>query len=328
MLKETQKHLDDLKAAGFDIGSLETQIKDPILEKQADRLIGGGILRQQEFNQYMTRTTEEKKALEAQVTKLAALHDSADSLKGNDAVYQEALKVIAAQEEALIAGGWDEEEVKALSLKAVPALKAKIDTASKTEPIKKEEENGMPTNFDPKNYIDLETYQAGGANLIYGSVALNAKVQAAMLKAQQLGIPLTDENINSLAETIRKTVEAGGTIDTAIDINFGISTKEKEVDIENQKKAVAAAREEGLAQGRKEGGIPTRMVSRETHPLSKLTHVKTEDPEKVDLNNVPKNKFGDTEIYRTRGDKNSRIENAEAFHEKVLQREGNLMAAE
>ncbi len=326
MKVETQKVIDDLKAAGFDISSLETQIKNPILEKQADRVLGDGILRQREFSQYMTKTTEEKKALEKQVQELAALHDSADSLVGNDAVYQEALKVIAAQEAALINAGYDEEEIKALSLKATTDLTKKI-TETKVDPTKKKEEDEMP-NIDLSKYIDLETYQAGVANSIYGSVALNAKTQAAMLRAQQLGIPLTNENINSLAETIRKTVEAGGTIDDAIDKNFGISAKEKEVEIENQKKAVEAAHAEGLAQGRKEGGIPTRSVSRDVSPFSKLSHIKTEEPEKIDPNNVPKNKFGDPEIFRTRGDVNSRIANAEAFHDKVLQREGNSMSAE
>lgn len=325
MLQATQKHLNDLKEAGFDISALESQIQNPILEKQADRLMGGGILRQQEFSQYMTKTTEEKKILEAQVKQLAALHDSADSLVGNDAVYREALELIAKQEAALITAGYDEEEVKALSLSSTTKLTEKLKPENKPVISNKETEDDMG-KVDLSDYIDNKTFQAAAANQIYGSVALNSKVQAAMLKAQRLGIELTDENVGSIAENLRKTIEAGGTIDDAIDKNFGISAREQVVAEENQKKAVDAARAEGLAEGLKQGGVPRRSVSTEGHPLSKISHVKAVETEKVTFDNVPENKFGDKEIYKTRGNANSRIANAQNFHEKVLARESNLSA--
>lgn len=316
----TKKHLEDLKRNGFDVSSLENQINsNPVLDKAADGLIGGGILRQQEFSRYMTKTNEEKVALEARVKELAARHDAVDALKGDETLYSAALKVITDQEDALIAAGFNEEEVKNLSFVNKEKLKQVPEKVETQQPvINKETETKNVA--DEKNYLDIETFQAQQANLIYGNVAMTARVQGAFDKARKLGIDLKDEVSVNLAENMRKGIEAGKNIDQIFDEQFGFSAAEKAAQEADVDKRIKEAEARGRAEAYKEVGVPKRFVSREKHAIfDNIVPVKVEEkrtPREELLKDLPRNKFGDVEFRLLRGDKDDRISRAALAYER------------
>lgn len=330
---KTAQFLEDLKSKGFDVAILESQINsNPVLEKQAQNIIGGGILRQQEFSQYMTKTREEKAVLEKQVKELAALHDSAGALEGNTEIYKAALEVIAEQEDLLIKAGFDEEEVKQLSFAKKKGLTDLVTNipSPKIEPviITKENEN-MANEVDTSKFIDIDTFQTASANNIYGSAALSARINAALRRADKLKIEVKDETINNLAEILRKGVEAGKNIDTVFDETFGFTVTEKLQQEEAQKKAVEDARALGRSEGLKEAGIPVRRV---THvgppsPLSNLFESRkvVVEEKKTTPGEVIRNAKGEVDYAAMRGSREqrraARLENAENFHDQVLERE-------
>lgn len=327
----TKKHLEDLKRSGFDVSSLESQINtNPVLDKVADNLIGGGILRQREFSQYMTKTSEEKVALEKQVKELAALHDSAGSLQGNDETYKAMLQAIADREELLIKAGFDEEEVKNLSFTTgnrENVLNKKVEDKPVVETKVEEKVVTKPT--DDKTYIDVETFQAQQANTIYGNIAMTAKVQGAFDRARELGIKVAPEVSNNLAENVRKGIDAGKTIDTIFDEQFGFSAAEVANREAKHLQDVKDAEARGRAEAFKEGP-PQRHVSREKHAIfDNISPIKVEDtrkPREELLKDLPRNKFGDVEYRLLRGDKDDRITRAAIHYENV--QNGSLANAE
>lgn len=306
----TKKYLDHLKAKGFDVSSLETQINgSPILEKVAASEIGGGLLRQQEFTSYMNREREERKALEEKVQQLASLHDSAGALSANPEAYKEALSTIASIEEFLISEGYNEEEVRKLSLVSKQGLTELIketekqpptNTPAKETPAKKEDEE---MTIDTSNFVDIKTFQEQSANNILGNVHLSARIAAATNRATKMGIEVTDEMLTKLPDNLRTGSESGKNIDQIFDETFGFSERQKVLDKEKYDKDMADAEARGRAAAAQEFGVPNRQVTRQADhsPVFRnITKTERKVEEKVDLDKVPTNKFGDAEYFRTR----------------------------
>lgn len=324
----TRKHLDDLARDGFDVSSFEAQINNnPILEKVAEKKIGGGLLRLDDYSRFMSKTKEENLALENKVKELAALHDSSGALQGNEDVYKVALQVIADQEAALIAAGFDEAEVKELSF----ANKTKLTVPSEKKVDKvivKPEEKIVP-NFDEKTYIDAETFNKQQEQTIYNNITMTGLVQEAFEKARALGIKVAPEVARNLASNVFNGVKVGKTIDQVFDEQFGFSATEAIKREEKHAQDVKDAEARGRAEAFKEGP-PQRHVSREKHAIfDNISPVKIEDtrkPREELLKDLPRNKFGDVEYRLLRGDKDDRITRAAIHYENV--QNGSLANAE
>lgn len=323
----TIQHLADLKKAGFDVSSLEHQMSaSPILNQRGDQLMGGGILRQAAFTKASQDRAEKIKELEDQIAELTTMQGAGVSV--DSPIYKAALEVISEQEQLLINAGFSEDEVKKLSEKAV--AKAPVVPTTKKEPpvvppVKKEIEGN--NDMDTSNFLDLDTFQQQSENQVFGNASLSALTQHAMLEAQKLGIEIPREKAANFGHNLRKALTEGKTIDQFVDDEFGLTAKRKEVDEANRKKEIDDARAAGKAEGFKEAGVPRRVVTRTgKHPIydniTSRREVGQQQQEKQDDGNkeIPTNKWGDKEIYRTRGDKFSRIQAAEDYHEKVLER--------
>lgn len=340
MNASTIQHLADLKKAGFDTSSLENQMKgSPILDKRGDALMGGGILRQAEF----TKITQDKARLERElnekVAELARIQTA--GVSENSPAYQAALQVISDQQDLLIKAGFDENEVKALSEKAIEKAGKDIQQQQQQQQSQQQQQTNpqqqqqQQTNenregeMDTSNLLDLDTFQKQTVDNIFGQATLSAKIQHRLNLANRLGIDIPAEKIDNLGLNLRNAVAEGKNIDQFLDEDLGITAKQKEVNDAARQKEIDDARAAGRADGLKEAGVPRRMVTRtQKHPIydnitpRRENGQQQENKEKDDdgSKDVPRNKWGDPEIFRTRGDKHSRIQAAEDYHEKVLER--------
>src|SRR5690348_15255171 len=114
MLKETEQTLSDLEKAGFDVSHLRRQITTvPILEAQADNILGKGILRHDAFTRNSQARAEEIKKLQGQIAQLQAAQN-AGAGEGTD-LYNAALEVINEQQQMMLSAGFSEEEVTNIS---------------------------------------------------------------------------------------------------------------------------------------------------------------------------------------------------------------------
>lgn len=329
----TIQHLADLKKAGFDTSSLENQMNaSPILNQRGDQLIGGGVLRLQEFTKTNQQRTQKIKELEDQVAELKTLQTA--GVSESSPIYKAALEVIVQQQQLLIDAGFSEEEVKKLSEKAVIAAEDKTKVVPppvvKEPPIKTEKEKEDDMVIDTSNFLDLDTFQQQSENQIFGSATLAAKIQHKLNRAQKLGIDVPDEKVDNLGLNLRNAVAAGKNIDQFLDEDLGITAKQKEVDEAARKKELDDARAAGRADGLKEAGVPRRVVTRtDKHPIydnitSRRENIQPQENKDDGNKEIPRNKWGDEEVFRTRGDKNSRIQAAEDYHVKVLERTEQL----
>jgi hypothetical protein len=322
MNAQTRQHLDDLRRAGFDISGLEQQINSsPVLDRQADNLIGGGILRQQAFTRITQEKANEVKTLQDQITQLTAL--KAAGAGENDAAYKAALAVIAEQENLLLAY-YDEEEIKALSARAVQnAVDKIIPQPQQHQPpanipsAKVEDDMG---NIDTSKFLDTDTYRKETEAQVFGNVALTAMINNAMLEAQKLGVQIPQEKITSLGVDMRNALAQGRQVPEFIDEHFGLAAKRIEAAETARTKELEDARNQGYAEGAKSGGVPRRAATKVHHPLDGVVSNRRPQEKIETPTEVPKNKFGDAEIYRMRGDRNSRIESAVAYMDKVIDR--------
>lgn len=322
----TRKHLDDLAKEGFDVSSLETQINNnPVLEKVAERRIGGGMLRLEDYSRFMGIAKQKEIELENKVKELAALHDSANSLKGNEDTYNAALQVIADQEAALITAGFDEEEVKNLSF--VNKTKLVIPAGNKDEKVIPKSEDKTVDKIDEKTYIDAATFNKEQEKTIFNNIAMTSLIQEAYDRARTLGIKVLPEVSRNLATNLFKGTEAGKSIDQIFDEQFGFSAAEKVAQEAAQKKEVEEAFARGRAEGKKEEPYQ-RSVTREKHPVFdsiQQTRVVTKENVEELRKNIPVNKHGDQEFYRLRGGKENRIASAADYSIRVQEHGGSLV---
>lgn len=329
MNEATRQHIEDLKKAGFPVGELEKAINsNPILDKKADQIIGGGILRQQAFTRITQQRADEVKKLENQIAQLQGMKNAG---AGEDSqLYKAALEVIQEQEQLLIDAGFSEDEVKALTEKATRKAEEQ-PTKQAQPPAKKEniedEEGDDMSKVDTSNLVDLDTFQKQMENSIFGGATLAAKIQTKVNEATRLGVEIPSEKIDNLGLNLRNAIGEGKNIDQFLDEDLGIKAARETKAAADRQKEIDDARAAGYAEGQKESGVPRRIVSKtQKHPIydniqPHQVETKTEQSEDKE---VPKNKYGDSEVFRTRGDRNSRIAAGAAYHEKVLARVDQL----
>lgn len=328
---KTRDFLDSLKADGFNVSSLETQINSsPVLEQKAKMKIGGSVLRQETFTRSMQDANATKQTYETKIRELAAAHDTSDLLKngdGNNPAYIAALEVIANHEKLLLDAGYSEEDIKELSYKDLKLTPAKVkDPEPKV--VTKEKDDLMPQ--DMSKYIDVETLEKQSEMGVYVSVGTQNLISAALEEARDLGIKVPREKILSLTAELKRKVDAGENVVNIIDQHFDLPTARIAYTKATHDKEIAEAREAGRVEGLKESGTPSRRVTRlGESPVTASQNIRrtsTREPERVTEKDVPRNKYGDAEVYRTRRSADDRVSRQIEHFEKVT--EGTHVAAE
>lgn len=341
MNENTKRILDDLRKAGIDTTTIENQLKvSPILDKQADHIIGGGILRQQEYTRYMNQVSEEKKKLDQQVRELATLHDASQTTQ----LPQAALDTMKKMEEALIATGeYDEESVKQVSYIGQRALKDMVQKQPEKPVVEQIQDRMTNPNFnaqlDATRYVDVDTLQAQLNNMAVGGVTTNLEINAAMEELKDLGIKIDRAKVRQFQNNLISGFQVGKNLDTILDETFEVSKAKQaklDADIENRiKEAAEKARAEAL----KEAGVPsTKKFKFGRHPILdrkrdsernvsvQQTNGNTDGkaPENLNLNKeLPTNKYGDVEIYKLRRGREERLQNAVDLNDKVMEHYAN-----
>lgn len=329
---ETRRILDDLKKDGLDITGIERQLQtDPFLDKKIDARLGGGILRQEEFTRITNQFQRTEKDLQAQVNKLAALHDNVDSLIGNDILYKNALETITELEDALVAAGANPDEVKKVSYETKSGLTNFLENPAnkKIETKVDDKEGDKDMSVDMSKYVDNETYQRSLAQIGTGAILVADKMNDAKTRARELGIQVTSEMSSKLHARMQSDFLTGKVpFEQIADEVLGISVKEKEVSVAAQQKAIDDAVAKGRAEGRAEtekefGGAPRRQVGRIESPIYARMQRQTDTfvlPEKAGLKTredgkieVPVNAAGEPELWKTRGDRSTRVGRASAL---------------
>jgi hypothetical protein len=336
MKPETRKFLDDMRASGMDISSIENQIaSNPFIENKADSLIGGSILRQQDYQSKMNILRDEENKIKNQAQQLATLHDAKDT---GVALPQEALDAIVALETELINTGlYDEDSVRNVSYKGKQSLisltnPTQPNNNSATNPIKKEEP-AMKTGADDRDFVEVNQFERGVANMAYGNMAVAAKLNLALDEARSLGLNITREQVDQFTKNAVTGIEKDGkSIDQIIDESFGLNTARQAAAAANEAKRLADERAAGYAEGLKVGGVPNRTrLNRGRHPIlgRKTPEIVNSaadgnsfanDKGQIDMSKVPKNEVGDPKLFLLRGDRASRVEKASESFGKLMDR--------
>lgn len=334
MKKETKQVLDDLKARGIDVSSIERQItNDPLAEKAADNIIGGGILRQQNYSRFMNETQERDRKVQETAQRLATLHDA----KGQVTLPQETLDTIEVMEKALIETGmFTEESVKELSYhgkKPLIEAREEDDKDKGKQPNNDRRISVANENLDLSKYVDEETHRASLANIAFGSIATNLQINAGMEELKQLGIPITREKVKQFEEKLRDNFSRGdGNLDKILDEVFEVSKAKAAKDQINYDAKVKEEVSKQVAEALKENGATNRVgrLVRRSSPVfgrnrpafvdsSKTTENGNgykDDKGNIDVSKLPKNKEGDPLLFTARGDRDSRVNKAtESFIE-------------
>lgn len=333
MKPETRQHLNDLAKAGFDVSSLERQItSSPLLEAQADRLIGGGILRQDVFTRNSQANAEKVRELESQISQLQTLANNGAG--ENSPLYQAALEVINEQQRIMIEAGFSEEQVEKIAKDALEAAKTKTPQTQQPPPQQKNNQQPPPANQGAgdmgnqnENYLDIDTYQKQTEAQVFGNASLAAIISRKLNKAEKLGIEVSDKDVAAIGSNLRDAMAQGKQIEQFLDEKLGITAKQKELDEANRQKEIDEAFNRGKSEGMKEGGTPRRVVTKnERHPIYDNIQRRAEEPQQqnTDDNNnsnkqVPRNKWNDPEVFRTRGSKEERVMAFADAHQKTLE---------
>lgn len=324
--ENTLKIINDLKAAGLDISSLERQILvNPLADKQADLHLGGGILRQSEYTRYMNDLKTKENTLNQQLNQLASLHDVENS---GVQLSQEQKDAIKKMEDALIATGeFEEESIKSLSRIAMkPVVNVKKPDIN-TNLNSNLNQNQNPNNFqqpDLSKYVDVNTLQSSLANMAYGGIATSMEIQAAIDEVKGLGIKVDRAKVREFQEKLRTGYEAGKNLDQIVEETFEVSKAleaKTNQEIENR---INTETERRLAEKLKEAGVPetNKFSNSRRHVLFDKNRKpqNVEPPKEGDppANELPRNKFGDTEIFRGRRNREDRMQGASVVLDEVM----------
>lgn len=341
---QTLAVLADLKKAGLDTTSLEQQMKvDPIKEKSADNIIGGGILRLADYTRFAGDYKRKEEDLEKRVVELATRHDSLAHLTEGSDAYKEMADHIAILEKALMdTDEFSEESIKNISFVGKQKLEALIkqptannDNPPNPNPEKKEGNNDMPANFDPnKTYVDADDLRTSQANLAFGTLTTGLKLQAALEEIKALGISVTREKVDELEKHMHENFSKGsGSLDEVLDKTFDLTNIRATKATEARQRELDEARVAGRSEGLKEAGVPERKLTRlgshvildskvigNRNSVEKPTDSLRDDNGKIDPTKLPRNAAGEIEHYKLRGDRASRLNRAANLFNEVSEK--------
>lgn len=330
MKKETRQILDDLKAKGMDISSIENQFRvNPLLEKAGDEIIGGGILRQANYQQYMNKVTLQEKQIQEQARQLATLHDA----NAQGILPQAALDTMKAMEDALMETGlFTEESIKEISALGRKPLEDLINKPVVLPPARREEDN-MGKDIDLSKYVDTETYEKSMGNIALGSIMTNMQITSAFDEIKKLGIEVTPEKVEKVQEAIKQGFAQGnGNLGDIFEKTFEVSKVREakaneaiEVRIQEEAGKLVAERmkKENLPGRGNFRGSPSPVFGRKrpiyTNSESGQTGYKDAEGN-IDISKLPKNSEGDPKLFLTRGDRTSRVAGASDLFNNIMEK--------
>lgn len=340
MNAQTQAVLNDLIKAGIDVSSIVNQTKvNPILDKQVDNIVGGGILRQAEYTRLSNEIIRKENDYKKQIQELASSHDTLSSLDQNSELYKALLAKTTALEDALVETGlYTEDSIKNVSFKEKSAVEKLITDPPVKAPIIDDNNdnsgkgNNMP-NFDPtKSYVDADELQLTTANMATGSILMNMKITAMMDEAKRLGVEVTPTHLDKFNNSfVTNVVRGNKKVEDVFDEVFELSTIRATKATEARTKEITDARAAGRAEALKEMGVPARQITklgshsildsktigRASTPTNKNSML--DDAGNIDPTKVPVNDRGEVERYKMRGSKEDRYSRAAASMANVTE---------
>jgi hypothetical protein len=266
--KNVETVLSNLQKYGVSSDLISNLQKELDKNKNADKYLESGIIRRNQFTEYVTKAEEEKKVLENKVKELATLHDVSSSHSLDDETKKSLLEKVTAIEDFLIEEGYDEDEVRKISFKEKQTLTESkrvenLEAENKTKELlqAKEEEEEMPS----KNYVDEETLnshvQTGMATMAMNTMAVNSQVLRFARKYEKLyGKDADDNLIDSFPEKVLESISKGEqkTVDQIADEHFKLSDRVEKNREDEVSRRIEAARIEERNKISKETGIPSR----------------------------------------------------------------------
>lgn len=342
---QTLKILEDLKKAGLDTSTIENQLRvDPIKEKQADSILGGGILRLADYTRFAQEYNTKNAQLQSQLSELATRQGAIGLLTKDSEAYKEMAEHIETLERALVeADHFTEESVKNVHAMSQERL-AKLITDSTTNPPnpnldlnKAKEGDDMPANFDPTKFVDVDSFKISQANLAMGSVLTNMEVNARIRELDDLGIKYTPQQLRELQVSLHKQLSGSGSVEGAFEETFKLSEVRTTKQAEEIKRQVDEARAAGYAEAKKEDGVPARKtnllggrhVILDSKTIGKSSNETVQadsirdDKGQIDPTKLPRNKDGEVERYKLRGSREARLARAGALMDQVQEHYAN-----
>lgn len=339
MNAQTLAVLNDLKSKGLDTSSLEAQVKaNPILDKQMDSIIGGGLLRQSEYTRLSNEIVRKEEDYKKQIQDLASSHDAMKGLDQNSELYKALLERTTALEEVLIETGlYDEDSIKNVSFKEKKAIEELITTPPKKDPALNSERK-IEVTFDPtKNYVDADELQLTTANMATGSILMNMRLNRMTEEARTLGINITSELQEKFDRAfVTNVVQGNKKVEEVFDEVYGLSTVRQTKAEELRQKELTDARAAGRAEGLQEAGVPSRQIThlgrhsildsksigKNSNIINKKDDFRNEEGN-LDPTKLPRNDRGEVERYKLRGSKEDRLAKANAGMAAVTEHYAN-----
>lgn len=337
----TLKIIKDLEDAGFDMNSVKDQAnKNPILDRAADSVLGGSLLRRQEFTQFKEQKETEVASLKEQIRNLAANQDNLKNFEEGSELYKAALEVIETQRANLIAAGFEPEEVKQLSFKEETDLKVALNKGAELGNRNTEEERRTKEMPDREDYVNAKDFQTVLANVAGGSLVGGLRAQNQLRKAEKLGIEITDSLAENFERNLLSGLEKGKSYEQIADETFGFAAKIEENRKKEEDTRVESRVREQVAQALKDAGVNTVPTTYRNKGLvnnlrSRELALAGGEDKKLDMegssgsklvngHKLPANKHGDIEYHRLRGSKPDRMQHASAMLGDMIEKNPDL----
>jgi hypothetical protein len=359
--KNVETLLDTLTKYKVNPQTIASLRKDLDSNKAASGYLDAGIIRRNQFTEYISKTEKEKKELQTQITELATLHDAAGSTSIDPTLVQSLTEKIAAIEDYLIEQGYDEDEVRNISFKEKTALTESLrnenlqaqQTIDDTV-IKKEEEEDMPNG----KYVDEETFktnlQTSVADMTLNQMQIQSEISRQIRRYEKLyGREVDESLVDNFTATVVDSILKGEqkTVPQIAESHFKISEREEKNREEEFNQRLETARREERAKVLRETGVPARTSARtggspifRTQKFETSTTAQTDQTSQqvtnpppnppsnqdapagmVKLANgktVPVNKEGVPEYFRGRRSQDERVESGVNFYNEVVEKVG------
>lgn len=355
--KNVETVLSSLRRYGVNPQTIASLEQDLSSNKAANNYLNEGIIRRNQFTEYVTKAEQEKQVLQNKIQELATLHDAAGSTSIDPTLVTSLTEKIAAIEDYLIEEGYDEDEVRNISFKEKTALTESLrkenlqaqETINETI-TKKEEDEDMPTG----KYVDEDTFRANlqtsVADMTLNQMQIQAEIAREIRRYEKLYGREVDENlVDNFSSTVVDSILKGEqkTVPQIAESHFKISEREQKNREEEFNQRLEAARKEERAKVLRETGVPARTSVRNggspifrTQKFETAQSTQTEQTSNpppnpqtsqdapagmVKLANgkiVPVNKEGVPEYFRGRRSQEERVESGVNFYNEVVEKVG------
>lgn len=315
MTPETRKVLNELRNAGFDIRSLETQALDPA----KDNKIRGMLLSQEAFGTYQSNKDKEIATYKTQLAQLQSVRNtlSSGAINENSEIVRTLLEKQALLEKNLIDNGFDPADIQEFMGADIQTLKNAVnkvedvvdsnnneDNINGNTILNESDEDDM-SKIDMSKYVDTDTMKSTMANVVMGTNAITAKVNRYVREAEKLGIEVDGQKFEEFQLTLVSNLDKGIQPEQTAETFFELTKVRAEQETANQTKLINEAKAAGRAEAMKEFGVPNQrnFKTKNQHLLlnrnRKLPNPATAGQDDAESDKeITTNKFGDPEVFK------------------------------